>query len=58
MPDPERERTRQRNVIQGEIGSPENTPAGRPFADRCPLVEQRCRDEPRRLMREEHLAAR
>ncbi|RIK81156.1 MAG: peptide ABC transporter substrate-binding protein [Planctomycetota bacterium] len=57
VPDPVRERTRERIVLQGEIGSPEYEPVGCPFADRCPLVEARCREEPQRLIGEEHLVA-
>jgi oligopeptide transport system ATP-binding protein len=57
VPDPVRERTRQRIVLQGEVGSPETVPTGCPFADRCPLVEDRCRAEPQRLVGEEHLVA-
>ncbi|MEX2185555.1 MAG: oligopeptide/dipeptide ABC transporter ATP-binding protein [Pirellulales bacterium] len=57
VPDPVRERTRQRIVLQGEVGSPETVSAGCPFADRCPLVEQRCCEEPQQLIGEEHLVA-
>ncbi|MFF2523715.1 dipeptide ABC transporter ATP-binding protein [Streptomyces liangshanensis] len=52
VPDPERERTRERVVLQGEQPSAARLPAGCVFADRCPLyrvagddVRQRCRTE-------------
>lgn len=57
VPDPVRERSRQRIVLQGEIGSPEHVPAGCPFADRCPLVEARCREEPQKLIGADHSVA-
>lgn len=57
VPDPVRERTRQRILLQGEVGSPERVPVGCPFADRCPLVEDRCRQEPQQLLGAEHLVA-
>jgi oligopeptide transport system ATP-binding protein len=57
VPDPVRERTRERIVLQGEIGSPENATVGCPFADRCPLAEDRCREEPQRLVGDTHLVA-
>jgi oligopeptide transport system ATP-binding protein len=44
IPDPSRERTRQRIVLQGEVPSPDKDYAGCPFADRCPIAEQACRE--------------
>jgi oligopeptide/dipeptide ABC transporter ATP-binding protein len=44
-PDPAHERKRQDAVIRGEIPSPVNLKPGCRFAGRCPLVEQRCREE-------------
>jgi oligopeptide/dipeptide ABC transporter ATP-binding protein len=44
-PDPEHERKREDVVIRGEIPSPVNLKPGCRFAGRCPLVEQRCREE-------------
>jgi oligopeptide/dipeptide ABC transporter ATP-binding protein len=44
-PDPEHERRREDVVIRGEIPSPVNLKPGCRFAGRCPLVEQRCREE-------------
>jgi peptide/nickel transport system ATP-binding protein len=53
IPDPARERTRERIVLTGEQPSAADLPAGCVFADRCPLrptlpedVRRRCRDEP------------
>ncbi|MFI1170439.1 dipeptide ABC transporter ATP-binding protein [Streptomyces melanogenes] len=52
VPDPERERTRERVVLQGEQPSAARLPAGCAFVDRCPLyrlaaddVRERCRTE-------------
>lgn len=52
VPDPGRERTRERVVLEGEQPSATRLPAGCVFVDRCPLyrladegVRQRCRTE-------------
>ncbi|MFE3685001.1 dipeptide ABC transporter ATP-binding protein [Streptomyces sp. NPDC059095] len=52
VPDPQRERTRERVVLRGELPSAARLPAGCAFVDRCPLyrlagddVRQRCRTE-------------
>ncbi|MBD0746690.1 ABC transporter ATP-binding protein [Streptomyces sp. CBMA152] len=52
VPDPERERTRERVVLEGEQPSAARLPAGCAFVDRCPLhrlapadVRERCRTE-------------
>ncbi|WP_369373371.1 dipeptide ABC transporter ATP-binding protein [Streptomyces sp. cg36] len=52
VPDPERERTRERIVLAGEQPSAARLPAGCVFVDRCPLyrtappeVRERCRTE-------------
>ncbi|MEU8696565.1 ABC transporter ATP-binding protein [Streptomyces sp. NPDC048680] len=52
VPDPQRERTRERVVLEGEQPSAVRVPAGCVFVDRCPLyrlagedVRRRCRTE-------------
>ncbi|OKJ75013.1 dipeptide ABC transporter ATP-binding protein [Streptomyces sp. CB02460] len=52
VPDPERERTRERVVLEGEQPSAARLPSGCVFVDRCPLyrlageeVRERCRTE-------------
>jgi len=42
---PKLARTRKRTVLQGELPSPIDPPAGCPFHSRCPLAEARCRSE-------------
>ena len=45
--DPKIARTRQRAVLQGELPSPLDPPAGCPFHSRCPIAQDRCRiDKP------------
>ena len=43
--DPKAARARQRTVLQGELPSPINPPAGCPFHSRCPIAQERCRIE-------------
>ena len=38
-------RARQRSVLQGELPSPMDPPAGCPFHSRCPMAEARCKTE-------------
>ncbi len=54
IPDPVIEAERQRIVLSGEVPSPDKHYPGCPFADRCPLVEERCNQEVPQLLGEEH----
>lgn len=49
-PDPKTERARASTMIEGEIPSPVNVPTGCRFANRCPEVHNRCRQETPDLM--------
>jgi len=53
-PDPQVQRGRQRVLLQGEVPSPDREYPGCPFADRCPLVEELCRQEVPQLAGEPH----
>ena len=45
--DPKAARARQRTVLQGELPSPIDLPAGCPFHSRCPIAQDRCKlDKP------------
>jgi oligopeptide/dipeptide ABC transporter ATP-binding protein len=59
IPDPAKERARRRIVLEGEVPSPEDPPAGCPFHTRCPYVMDRCRTETPPLIERApgHLAA-
>ncbi|MDX1946656.1 MAG: ATP-binding cassette domain-containing protein [Pirellulaceae bacterium] len=57
IPDPERERHRQRIILQGEVPSPDRQYSGCPFADRCPIAEQHCREVPPLLEGAGHLVS-
>ena len=54
IPDPVIEAERQRVVLSGEVPSPDKHYPGCPFADRCPVVEDICRQEVPRLEGETH----
>ena len=45
IPDPERERHRQRIILSGDPPSPINPPAGCTFHPRCPYMVEECRAE-------------
>lgn len=45
VPDPEKSKTRQRIVLEGDIPSPINPPSGCRFHTRCPYATARCKDE-------------
>lgn len=57
IPDPVRERQRQRIMLRGEVPSPDKEYPGCPFADRCPIAEQICREITPPLAGESHLVA-
>ena len=42
---PRRARARARTVLQGELPSPIDLPAGCPFHSRCPLAQERCKTD-------------
>jgi len=59
IPDPEKNKARQRIVMNGEIPSPVDPPAGCRFSTRCPYAADRCRKEAPQLKEHEpgHWAA-
>lgn len=49
IPDPKIQATRKRQMLTGEVPSPEKVYAGCPFVDRCPIAEDQCRTKPPEL---------
>lgn len=45
LPDPELERNKTIQLLEGDLPSPINPPRGCVFSTRCPLAEDRCRSE-------------
>jgi oligopeptide transport system ATP-binding protein len=45
IPDPIKERKRQRIILEGEVPSPANPPLGCRFSSRCPVAINTCKDE-------------
>ena len=49
LPDPEKNKTRKRILLEGDIPSPINPPSGCRFHTRCPYATERCAREERAL---------
>src|SRR5690606_4505527 len=54
IPEPACERQGRRTVLRGEIPSADRVYRGCPFADRCPIAEPHCSEEPPRLEGSDH----
>lgn len=58
IPDPDKEAQKSRRIIMGDVPSPINTPKGCPFAGRCPVATDICRQEkPELTMKQGHMVA-
>jgi len=57
IPDPIKQRERRRIKLEGEVPSPDKFYPGCPFADRCPIVEDYCRQKKPELEGNGHKAA-
>jgi len=57
LPNPVVERAREHVALKGEVPSPDQVYHGCAFADRCPLVEARCRESRPPLEGDEHRVA-
>jgi oligopeptide/dipeptide ABC transporter ATP-binding protein len=45
IPDPSKEKKRQRMLLKGDVPSPANPPSGCRFHTRCPIAEDICSQE-------------
>lgn len=58
VPDPEKERNKQIQLLEGDLPSPINPPAGCVFCTRCPISDERCfSDRPKLIARDGHRVA-